>query len=486
LTYHTEDHTLVRRPQCPDCGDADCRPDRPPVPVDIRSIPKASVADGGHRAIAPEEALRRYRHHVSPITGVVKGLTRITTADDPLHHVYVSSNNMAARYDSLQRLRRNLRGSCCGKGVTDAQAQVSAMFEAIERYSGVFRGEDEIRILASRHDLGEAAVDPLECMLYSDAQYRDRERWNAQEQRLDWVPLPFDESAKIEWTPLWSLTRQEFRHLPTGYLYYSYPGAMDQAYFLPHSNGAAAGTTVEDAILQGFLEVVERDAVALWWYNRLSRPAVDLDSFDDPFVQSMKQSYRAAQRELWILDLTSDLGVPVFIAVSRRFDRAVEDIIFAPAAHFDARIGIIRALTELNQMLPGVANSTPDGRNYDFNDPVAIEWWRTATAENQPWLRPSDSLPPTRKGDHPDRRTADLKEDVELCQSTVERIGLEMLVLDQTRLDIGVPVVKVVVPGLRHFWARYAPGRLYDVPVSMGWLTAPLKEEELNPIEVFI
>jgi ribosomal protein S12 methylthiotransferase accessory factor len=61
-----------------------------------------------------------------------------------------------------------------------------------------------------------------------------------------------------------------------------------------------------------------------------------------------------------------------------------------------------------------------------------------------------------------------------------------MLVLDQTRPDIGLPVVKVLVPGLRHFWARYAPGRLYDVPVQMGWLAQPLREEQLNPVPMFL
>ena len=47
---------------------------------------------------------------------------------------------------------------------------------------------------------------------------------------------------------------------------------------------------------------------------------------------------------------------------------------------------------------------------------------------------------------------------------------MEMLVLDQTREEIGLPVVKVIVPGLRHFWARFAPGRLYDVPARLGWV----------------
>ena len=61
-----------------------------------------------------------------------------------------------------------------------------------------------------------------------------------------------------------------------------------------------------------------------------------------------------------------------------------------------------------------------------------------------------------------------------------------MLVLDQTRPDIGLKVVKVVVPGLRHFWRRLGPGRLYDIPVHMGWLETPLNEEMLNPISLWM
>jgi ribosomal protein S12 methylthiotransferase accessory factor len=58
--------------------------------------------------------------------------------------------------------------------------------------------------------------------------------------------------------------------------------------------------------------------------------------------------------------------------------------------------------------------------------------------------------------------------------------------LDQTREEIGLNVVRVIVPGMRHFWPRFAPGRLYDVPVKMQWLKAPREETELNPIGVFL
>jgi len=61
---------------------------------------------------------------------------------------------------------------------------------------------------------------------------------------------------------------------------------------------------------------------------------------------------------------------------------------------------------------------------------------------------------------------------------------MEFLVLEQTRPDIGMPVARVIVPGMRHFWPRFAPGRLYDVPVSTGHRQTPLAEANLNPAPV--
>ncbi len=88
--------------------------------------------------------------------------------------------------------------------------------------------------------------------------------------------------------------------------------------------------------------------------------------------------------------------------------------------------------------------------------------------------------------DYPRRWSDDLREDVLTCVEIAAQHSLEVLVLDQTRPDIGLNVVKVMVPGLRHFKARFAPGRLYDVPVKLGWLSTHLSEEQLNPIPMFI
>jgi len=120
-----------------------------------------------------------------------------------------------------------------------------------------------------------------------------------------------------------------------------------------------------------------------------------------------------------------------------------------------------------------------------LEDAETLEWLRHATIANQRYMATDPDQPLKRFSDYPIQHSGEFLADINRCRSIIEAQGMEMLVLDQTRADVGMPVVKVVVPGLRHFWARYAPGRLYDVPVKMGWLEKPRLEEELNPIPVF-
>jgi ribosomal protein S12 methylthiotransferase accessory factor len=75
---------------------------------------------------------------------------------------------------------------------------------------------------------------------------------------------------------------------------------------------------------------------------------------------------------------------------------------------------------------------------------------------------------------------------VELIRHRLESKGLELLVLDQTRPDVGIPVARVIVPGMRPFWTRLAPGRLYDVPVELGKQPMPTAYENLNPYPMFL
>ena len=484
----SEHHPTMRWPQCLSCGDeALYRPDRPARPVRLQSSPKSLRNSGGARAVSPEETLVRYRHLISPVSGIVTWVARTTDEADPWLHVHWAGSNLALRIKSLSLLRRSLRGKSAGKGSTAGQSEASALCEAIERYSSAFHG-DEIRrrkSLADFVDAGEAeAIHPNDVQLFSDRQLDHAEEINAGGHPYNVVPPRFDPEKDIDWSPVWSLTQGRHRYLPSSMLYGMTPEQRGDAGLWADSNGCAAGNTLEEAILQGFFELVERDAFAIWWYSRLRLPGVDLESFGDDYLAAAQDYYRDRNRDMWVLDVTSDLGIPAFVALSRRNDSDTEDIICGAGAHMDPHIAALRAVCEMNQCLTWVPRPGDKKPRYGVDDPLCLRWWKNGTPADNLHLAPAPDAVPRGVADYPVPETTDLREDVERCLALVEAKGMEFLVLDQTRPDIGMPVVRVAVPGLRHFWERFAPGRLYDVPVQMGWRERPLAEADLNPVPV--
>ena len=464
-------HYVAARPQCPACGRKQLRdPRRAPVPVEPAASGKLIMTSGGYRTVSPRATVARYRKYVSPLTGVVSRLERIE-ADLPLNTNYHATHNFSPPAQTVNDLRAGLGGGSFGKGSTAEQGEASALMEAIERYTGIFQG-DEIRVTRRLTDFPSAEViHPNKVLLFSDAQYRQGQSPTPDPDEPQ-RPLPFDRSAEIEWSPVWSLRDKRFKYLPTTLLYFFYRGP---AAFLADSNGCAAGNTLEEAILQGFLELVERDAYAIWWYNRLQRPQVDLRQFDDSYIRDAQNQLAESGRRLWVLDVTSDLGIPTFVAITHWMQNGQENIEFGSGAHFDTRIALLRALTELNQFLSiGLMNGgSGEKSSLDGTTPLRLQGHPYLTPSGNPLVEPGLGS----KFDHLDTR-----EQVTACVRLAKRAGLDFLVLDQTRPDIEVPVVRVIVPGLRHFYRRFAPGRLYDVPVKLGLRDRPLNENELNPI----
>jgi oxazoline/thiazoline synthase len=479
-------HHVPRRPQCHVCGGKELRDAaRAPVPVELGEGRKLIMTSGGYRTVASRATVARFRKHVSPLTGVVSRLERID-ADLPLNTNWHATHNFSAPAETVDDLRTGLSGGSFGKGSTAEQGEASALMEAIERYSGIYQG-NEIRAPRRFTDFPAGdAILPNDVLLYSDAQVRReqgrREQFLREQYRREQphvhtadapIPATFDPSAELEWSPVWSLRDQQFRYLPTSLLYFFYrgPGAY---YVHADSNGCAAGNTLAEAMVQGFLELVERDAYAIWWYNRLQRPQVDLAQFDDPYIRDFKAQLADTGRRLWVLDVTSDLGVPSFVAVTHWMDEGKENIEFGSGAHFDTRIALLRALTELNQFLSiglmGGAKS--DKSMLDDTTPLRLE--------EQPFLTPAEK-PVAQANPVVKFSGSDTREYAMACVNIAKQAGLDFLVLDQTRPDIEVPVVRVIVPGLRHFYRRFAPGRLYDVPIKLGLRDRPVPESELNP-----
>ncbi len=483
-------HYVAARPQCPACGRKELRdPGRAPVPVELGAGSKLVMTSGGYRTVPSRATVARFRKHVSPLTGVVSRLERID-ADLPLNTNFLATHNFSRLPETVGELKAGLSGGSFGKGSTAEQGEASALMEAIERYSGIFQG-DEIRVTRRFTDFPSGdAILPNEVLLFSDAQSRRPQPPASDSDFSQMAPIPFDRSAEIEWSPVWSLRDTRFKYLPTSLLYFFYKGAAGYQVHAD-SNGCAAGNTVEEAIVQGFLELVERDAYAIWWYNRLQRPEVDLGQFDDPYIRDLKVQLAETGRRIWVLDVTSDLGIPSLVTIAHWMENSQEFIEFGSGAHFDARIAVLRAMTELNQFLSiglmGGRNPNPSSQESgqdsgrESSHQTSDDRSPPFQLQRHPYLMPSGTAVVRQDFDSNFGRL-DTREQVTACVDITRRAGLDFLVLDQTRPDIEVPVVRVIVPGLRHFYRRFAPGRLYDVPVKLGLRDRPVLENELNPL----
>ncbi|HTW97235.1 MAG TPA: TOMM precursor leader peptide-binding protein [Acidimicrobiales bacterium] len=480
LSYRLDRHLVIRRPQCPACGDPSSFPT--PRRVTLTSRPKCP---GSERTRSLTETLRAVEPHISPISGAVLSVRTVATGTD-LFHAAAAGHPFAAPSPRFDVVARSVRGTTSGgKGRTAEQARMSAIGEAIERGTAVYRGDEAVRHAAYDEVAGEA-VDPRLLFLFSRDQYEHAAERNATSRnRFEHIPRPLDPASPIDWTEAWTPDGGDRVLVPSAFCYFGHPD-LTKDFYLCDSNGTASGNVVEEAIASGFYELIERDSVALWWYNRLRRPAVDLDDVGDSYLDAVRGYHAAAGRQVWAIDLTADSGVPVFAAVSRRVDHPVEDLLVGFGCHLDPKVALDRAVDELGQFMPSVSYRRPDGSTrYHGHDREMLHWLQNARLVENLYLAPDPGAPPVRLGEMKNRSSDDVSEDVRTCIAAAHAMGLDLYVVDLTRPEVDLAVVKVIVPGLRHFWRRLAPGRLYDTPVALGWLDRPSAEADLNPETVF-
>ena len=458
------EHAVTKRPQCPECGDPSYIERQLARPVELTDREQTHGDDGGYRTVSPEATYQRYRPLISSVTGILTSLGELTERSHPLLPVYAAGYFVSPHTAASDPTETFDRASL-GKGRSHAQSRASALCEGLERYAAVWQG-DETRIRKSFHELGAEAIDPRAVQNFSEHQYRSRLETD---DRRRLVPLPFDPEQVIDWSPAWSLTANARRWLPTNYCFTHTPVAKDERVAFYNPNGHAAGNCLEEAILQGFLELVERDGSAIWWYNRLQRPKVDLDSFESEYFRQVQALDRERGLDMHVLDLTHDLGIPVMVAVG--IEPHTGRYFMGFGCHLDAELAVQRSLTELHQV-------------YDPTGKRECPFMKTEFDDDRFWFPlPGPGTPKSAFERHTEKS---LKRNVETCVERVARAGMETIVIDYTRPDIGLSTAKVVVPGLRHFWPRLGPGRLYDVPVSLGWLERPLPESALNPIPLLM
>lgn len=402
--------------------------------------------------LPPPRNIEDFRAFVSPLTGIVPKV-EIHTESAPSFHAKADVIQPLPLGPGRSLLRPNL---AIGKGLTATEAEIGCIAEAIERHSLAWSG------LATQHPASTPPL-PLDTLLQiSPRQYQNRSHHaQSKDPRLH-IPQPWPESLPIDYTSVTSLLDQTPALVPTTYCYFGHPQNL---YCRPDTNGCAAGPTLEQATLHALLELIERDAAAIWWYNRIRRPEVPLDALREPESKLIAKQFLRQGRTVHLLDLTTDLAIPVYAAITCNPNGARP--IFGLGCSFDPEIAARRALAEMSQVSFWLqAHPQPD--------PLWAHWLSHTSCSTETYLAPLGAVNPIQ---------SPLPSDpLQACIDRLRQAGLVPYTLNLTQPAIGLPVVRAIVPGLRHFWPRFGPGRLYDVPVQMGWLTAPTPEPDLNPI----
>lgn len=382
--------------------------------------------------------------------------------------------------DGLSENRRlGRRLAAVGKGETELQATLSCACEAIERYSACYQGNEEI-VIASCQAVAGRSLDPTTLFGFSALQYERRDELNRLYGDFNRIPEPLPQDVPISWTPVSSAHDGGRKLVPACFGFFYFRGdERSERFYFGDSNGCAAGNTAEEAILQGLYELIERDACAIWWYNRLPRSELSPLESADAFPARALDFYARRSRSFSLIDITTDIRVPVIAAVSA--DARGQDIHVGLGCNLDFGIAISRAISELHQSyLISRLPKRPETAtlNKDWND-----WLANGSLDQYRYLRPlgrSDAADLQRLSG----RT--VEGDLDIVLSLLESKRLDVFIQDLSRPEAILPVFRAIVPGLRHFWARFAPGRLYEVPVRMTILDAPRAEHELNPTPFFL
>ena len=305
-------------------------------------------------------------------------------------HVYIAGHNLARRHRSLAHLRGDLRNMSSGKGATDAQARASGLCEGLERYSGVYPGRraapasDRPPTWATPPSRSTTACSSASGSIASATPGTRGSR------TINFVPVPFDPDAEIDWTPVWSLTRRRAALPADGLLLLQRTPARRRAVLhrrlqrqrgRQHAGGGhPPGLPRAGRARRRRPLVVQPRPAPGGRPRQLRRPYLER-------LASVPARSRARDLGARPDDRPGHPGL-------RRHRRArsgarEERIMLGFGAHLDPRVALLRAVTEMNQMLVQPAREPAQRRGRaTVDDPETLDWLRTATVANQPYLLP--------------------------------------------------------------------------------------------------
>lgn len=390
------------------------------------------------KILPPEETVRRFKEKLKKVDlDILEETIRIDNhrLDIPIYFSSCGRDALAVIGTKKQM----------GKGATPLQAEASAVMELAERFSffSYCKNSDNFFVDTYRN-LQDSAI-PFE--MIAQSVHDDSENLDASKKIFENIPL--------KWTKAFNLTRNQEVLIPFNWFY-----------TINEFNGPSAGNCVEEALLQGICEIVERHVSSVVNHNQLKVPAVNPDSATDPMVVEMIKKYRRAGIKLYLSDFSLDTGIPSIGVLA--YDPAnfpeKSEIVWTAGTTPDPEKALSRALTEVAQ-LAGDFNTSS---NY-----VASGLPKFSSIDQADFI-----INPGKQvdiGSLPQLSDDNIKVEIQNCLSTLANKNMEVIVVNTMHPLLEIPAFYTIIPGA-HFRER-------ALGTSVGMFSAKLITENQNPAD---
>ena len=373
--------------------------------------------EGTHRVIAPKKTIEINEDKLK-----IAGITRIADITD-LDRIGLPI--YTAIRPTAEEGAISIYG---GKGISKDHAKASAMIEGFERYSAEKQDVDEV-VIASLDEISKKGdfIDPVSLNLPKDFKKENLEL------------------MQLEWSLAKDIISGDDFYIPTNAVFHPYIHDNSvQGLFKSNTNGLASGNILEEAILHGMLEVIERDAWSIFELTHKNYAQIDLDSIESELVNDTVEKFESEGIKIKLMDFTADINIPTIAASAD--DTVTKDaglLTLGMGTHLDPEVAILRALTE-------VAQSRATQINGAREDTVRADFAREAGYErmkriNKYYFREEDEK--IKLSDIENKSTSSITKDIEIVKDELIANDIEkILYVDLTRPELDVSVVRVVIP----------------------------------------
>ncbi|MBD7966374.1 TOMM precursor leader peptide-binding protein [Fictibacillus norfolkensis] len=473
-TFKLTKHFFLPDPYCETCGDIPLDTDDH-AKISLQSSPKISRDVYRCRSIDELQNVLS-RNYLDNRTGLLnfKRYDLISPfADTVVNLPLLSGNELNA-----------------GRTHSYLHSEQAGILEGLERYCGYApRGKRTI-VYEPYNKVKNVALNPLSIGTHAQKQYSQHP-----------FPFqPFDPDRPIHWVWGYSLSENRPALVPETFAYYSMGGG--EGFVYETSNGCAVGGSLEEAILYGIFEIVERDAFLMTWYGELPIPRLDMKSIDDWELQLMVQRIlHVTGFEIQLFNATTENGIPSIWAMAKNTKNDGLNLLCAAGAHLDPLKAAKGAIQELSGMLLNMEESfLKDRKKYEkmYKDSSLVRHMEDHSmvyglkeAEKRLYfLLDKRKVRDFEEEFKPVRQTDDLLEDLNSVLKIFKKLNREVIVVDQTGPELkrnGLHCVKVIIPGMlpmtfgHHLTRLEGLDRVLTVPMKLGYVKQPLTPEELNP-----